>query len=73
MIIDNVTDKNPEDYSGITPLHWAAHYGHLSICQLIMKNCDEKKIKSRFQKVKAVKNHYVGHLNIELGKILDFI
>ena len=31
------------------------------------KNCDEKKIKSRFQKVKAVKNHYVGHLNIELG------
>ena len=32
------------------------------------KNCDEKKITSKFQKVKAVKNQHVGHLNIELGK-----
>ena len=32
------------------------------------KNCDEKKIKSKFQKVKEVKNQYVEHLNIELGK-----
>ena len=33
------------------------------------KNCDEKKIRSRIQKVIEVKNHYVRHLNIELGKI----
>ena len=32
------------------------------------KNIDEKKIISKFQKVKALKNQYVGHLNIELGK-----
>ena len=36
------------------------------------QNIDEKKIISKFQKVKAVKNLYVGHLNIELGKNYRF-
>ena len=38
------------------------------------KNIDEKKITSKFQKVKAVKKQYVGHLNIELGnKMINFM
>ena len=42
IMIDILTDKNPEATSGITPLHWSAKNGHLEICKLIMKNVIDK-------------------------------
>ena len=31
-----VKDKNPESKNGFTPLHIAAHFGHLNICKMII-------------------------------------
>ena len=45
MIIQKVSkieDKNPSNEWGNDPLHYAAEYGHLEICQLIIQNVDEK-------------------------------
>ena len=57
-------DKNPEDFNGITPLHWAAHYGHLSICQLIMRNCDEKNPKGHMGDTPFYFAARMGHVKI---------
>ena len=31
---ENVTEKNPTDKNGMTPLHYATKYGHAEICNL---------------------------------------
>ena len=36
--MDHLDDKNPQHNNGMTPLHSAAHNGHLDVCKLIMKN-----------------------------------
>ena len=41
-IMEYADDKNPNDIYGLTPLHQAAENGHLSICQLIVENVDDK-------------------------------
>ena len=38
LIMDHLDDKNPQHNNGMTPLHSAAHNGHLDVCKLIMKN-----------------------------------
>ena len=43
LILNNVNDKNPKDYSGITPLHIAAEHGSL---QLVQTNGNEGDLKS---------------------------
>ena len=35
-------DKNPKDLFGSTPLHLAAHGGHLSIFKLLMRYAKDK-------------------------------
>ena len=40
--MENIDDKNPKDRFGWTPLHMAARNGHLSVCQLIVENVDDK-------------------------------
>ena len=37
MIIKNISNKNPADDFGITPLHYAAEGGYFNVCKLIMK------------------------------------
>ena len=37
-----MSDKNPANEDGITPLHNAARAGHLEICKLILQNVDMK-------------------------------
>ena len=39
-------DKNPKGYKGETPLHLAAKYGQLKICQLLLKHASEKNPKN---------------------------
>ena len=34
--------RNPADKGGLTPLHIAAKRGHLDICEIILKNMDNK-------------------------------
>ena len=46
FIFDIIEDKNPADEFGSTPLHLAAKKGHLSICELILENVEEKDPKS---------------------------
>ena len=36
--METALDKNPCNNTGRTPLHSAAQYGHLEICQLICEN-----------------------------------
>ena len=38
LFTKNFKDKNPKDEEGMTPLHFAAENGHLSICQLLLEN-----------------------------------
>ena len=38
----NTEDKNPQDTRGTTPLHYAAYYGHLQICEAIMDELTDK-------------------------------
>ena len=35
LFLPNFKDKNPKDEDGMTPLHFDAENGHLSICQLL--------------------------------------
>ena len=36
--MDEVEDKNPQDYDGITPLKLAVWNGHLGVCRVIVKH-----------------------------------
>ena len=45
---DCTTDKNPEGLHGRTALHFAAKYGHLDICQLIINNTSDKNPKDDY-------------------------
>ena len=40
--MNEVSDKNPRDDIGWTPLHEAAQEGHSKICELITNNIEEK-------------------------------
>ena len=37
-----VTDPNPADVTGWTPLHEAAQDGELEVCRLILERCEDK-------------------------------
>ena len=41
-----IEDKNPSHEWGETPLHFAAQFGHLEVCQLIIENVNEKNPKN---------------------------
>ena len=43
LFITNFKDKNPKDKEGMTPLHFAAENGHLSICQLLLEKIGKYK------------------------------
>ena len=42
LLIANVTDKNPSDARGWTPLHYAAAHGNLKMCHLFLSYVDEQ-------------------------------
>ena len=44
--IHKVEDRNPSNRWGDTPLHYAAEFGHLEVCQLIIQSVDEKNPKN---------------------------
>ena len=41
--MSNVENENPQDYSGWTPFHAAALFGHFEVCEAIMKTIKDKK------------------------------
>ena len=41
-IMKRVTNKNPANDWGYTPLHGAAEYGHVEICKLILNKVQNK-------------------------------
>ena len=41
MIVDQVEDKNPAAYDGMTPLHIASQRGHVNVCRLLLDNSDD--------------------------------
>ena len=38
LLVKNMRDKNPADVSFWTPLHLAAEFGHLAVCELLIEN-----------------------------------
>ena len=40
--MEQIFDKNPRDNSGLTPLHYAARYGHFKTCKLIIESIEDK-------------------------------
>ena len=64
-IFNNALYKNPKDYYGFTPLHYAAgHAGFFDICEFIINNVEEKNPKNKLGNTPlhfAAKN---GHLDI---------
>ena len=44
MLFENLSNKNPKDDEGCTPLHLAARNGHMPICKLIIQNENVKDI-----------------------------
>ena len=49
-IIEKSDEKNPANYIGWTPLHYAAERGFVDICKLIMDNVDDIYPRSRLSK-----------------------
>ena len=45
-LIKNYTINHPKDESGMTPLHYAAKYGYISICQLLLEKFTDKNPKN---------------------------
>ena len=61
---ENVVDKNPADNFGNTPLHYAANYGCLEICRLIIDNVDNPHtVNNARQTPKALAN-LNGHIAV---------
>ena len=46
LISNNLSDKNPVDPNGETPLHLAAKFGHLDVCRYIVGNVKNKNPKN---------------------------
>ena len=40
--MEKFADKNPRGIWGMTPLHFAAHWGNLAMCRLILENGNDK-------------------------------
>ena len=40
--MNEISEKNPRNISGVTPLHFAAKNCHLEVCRWISKNITEK-------------------------------
>jgi len=59
-----VTDKNPSDDDGDTPLHIAAENGHFKICQLIIENVTDKNPSNRSGKTPLEIATKKGYSNI---------
>ena len=38
----NVSDKNPSENNGWTPLHWAARMGHIKVIKAILNQVSNK-------------------------------
>ena len=45
-LIKNDTINHPTDESGMTPLHYAAKYGYISVCQLLLEKFTDKNPKN---------------------------
>ena len=73
IIINGLTDKNPKDQKGTTPLHWAAANGHGKICEMILDEIVDKNPKDQEEITPlhlAVKNGHTDISNLILGKTL---
>jgi hypothetical protein len=46
LSIRNINVNVKDDWNGWTPLHWAAHYGHVEIARLLLQNGADVNVKS---------------------------
>ena len=53
-------DKNPSNYYGATPLHYAAKEGHFQICKLILEKVLDKHLNEVMNYLKAMWSHGQG-------------
>ena len=61
MIIDHVSKKSIKNYYGDTPLHFAACYGYLEICEVFIINMKHSNPKNEFGETpldQALKNNH---------------
>ena len=70
-----VEDKNPGTDEGLTPLHEAAEMGHMKICELILKNIQDKMLKTISGKtphMAAFENNHLELAHYLRGKYFYF-
>ena len=48
LLLEHVSEKNPGDRNGETPLHKAAQGGHLEVCKLFYENIELKSPVNRY-------------------------
>jgi ankyrin repeat protein len=61
-------DKNPEAKDGWTPLHWAAHKGHLEVTRLLLQHCQDKNTENKAGETPL---HYAAlHGHLEVTRLL---
>ena len=70
IILESDAEKNPKDYGGMTPLHYAAKKGHTEVCKLILDNLDPLNYAPRNGNGKTPLDYakYYGH-----SKVVDLI
>ena len=66
FFMENAEDKNPKINGGWTPLHIAAHEGHLEVCKLILEEqeVEDKNPKNAEGKTPLDYATTNGHFNI---------
>ena len=66
--IHKVEDRNPSNEWGETPLHYAAMYGHLDVCELIIQSVDEKNPKNNEGNTPL--HQAAGHGHVDVCKLI---
>ena len=70
MILENVTDKNPQDDLQITPLHDAAERNRYDICKLIIGNIAD--IHPKNHEGKTPYDKAKEEVNTSIMKLLEY-
>ena len=59
-----IDGKNPKDFQGYTPLHYAAEEGHYQICKLFIENGMQLDVKNNSNKMPLTLAYEKGHENV---------